>query len=113
MAGRTSRSAMSLRQADAGGSAAGSLTGLRVEELVELTVDILELVGIGWRRLLARDVGPARRVVAIELQPPLGFLLAVGDDRLDRAFRLADAAIDAFVRMDDQHVLAFVEAIDR
>src|SRR5207253_3949994 len=35
------------------------------------------------------------------------------DDRLDRAFRLAHPAIDALVGMDDQHVLAFVEAIDR
>ena len=32
-------------------------------------------------------------------------------DRVDRAFRLADAAIDTFVRVDDQHVLAFVEAV--
>jgi hypothetical protein len=30
----------------------------------------------------------------------------------NRAFRLAYAAIDAFVRMDDEHVLALVETID-
>src|SRR5207248_4612244 len=35
------------------------------------------------------------------------------DDRLDRAFGLADAAIDALVGMDDEHVLALVEAVDR
>ena len=39
--------------------------------------------------------------------------LAIGNDRFDRAFRLAHPAIDAFVGMDDEHVLALVEAIDR
>jgi hypothetical protein len=37
----------------------------------------------------------------------------VGLDRLGRAFRLAHAAIDALVGMDDEHVLAFIEAVDR
>ena len=31
--------------------------------------------------------------------------------RVDRAFRHADPAIDAFVRVDDEHVLALVEAV--
>ena len=35
----------------------------------------------------------------------------VGKDRLRRAFRHADTAVDALVRMDDEHVLAFVEAV--
>ena len=39
--------------------------------------------------------------------------LGVGQDRLDRALGLADAAIDAFVGVDDEHVLALVEAVDR
>jgi hypothetical protein len=30
---------------------------------------------------------------------------------VDRAFWLADPAIDAFVRVDDEHVLALVEAV--
>ena len=33
--------------------------------------------------------------------------------RLGRAFRFADAAVDAFVGMDDEHVLALVEAVHR
>ena len=36
----------------------------------------------------------------------------IGLNRVGRAFRLADAAVDAFVGMDDEHVLAFVEAVD-
>jgi hypothetical protein len=39
--------------------------------------------------------------------------LGVGPNGVDRAFRLADATIYAFVGMNDEHVLAFVEAIDR
>src|SRR5690606_12938115 len=39
--------------------------------------------------------------------------LGVGKDRLGRAFRLAHAAVDALVGVDDEHVLALVEAIDR
>ena len=39
-------------------------------------------------------------------------VLGVRKDRLRRTFRNANPTIDAFVRMDDQHVLALVEAID-
>src|SRR6185312_9032178 len=39
--------------------------------------------------------------------------LGVGLDRLDRTFRLANAAVDALVRMNDEHVLAFIEAVHR
>ena len=56
-------------------------------------------------------LGQALRVVAVELQPLLGLGLGVGQDRLDRAFRLAHAAVDALVGVDDQHVLALVEAV--
>jgi hypothetical protein len=37
--------------------------------------------------------------------------LGVGLDRVDRALRLAHPAIDALVRVDDEHVLALVEAV--
>jgi hypothetical protein len=39
--------------------------------------------------------------------------LGIRLDRLGRAFGLADAAIDALVGMDDEHVLAFIEAVHR
>src|SRR5262245_28343962 len=108
---------MLARQGGPAGSSAGvgRLTGaaLRAEELVELALDILEVVGVLRRRLLAGDVGPARGVVAIELEPSFGYRLAVGDDGFDRAFRLAHPAIDALVGVDDEHVLAFIETIDR
>jgi len=55
-----------------------------------------------------------RRELVIERQPfRLGRRIGVGHDRLGRTFRHAHAAIDAFVGMNDEHVLAFIEAIDR
>src|SRR4030095_10538960 len=83
------------------------------EELLVFTLDVFIFVGVFGIGLLARDVGPVRGVLPIDLEPLLGHRLAVRDDRLDGAFRLAHPAIDAFVGVDDQHVLAFVEAIHR
>jgi hypothetical protein len=40
-------------------------------------------------------------------------MLRVGLDRLGGALRFANPAIDAFVRMNDEHVLALIEAVDR
>src|SRR3546814_4121021 len=45
------------------------------------------------------------------LKPLLKPVFGVRKDRLGRAFRLAHTAIDAFIGVDDQHVLALVEAI--
>ena len=40
-------------------------------------------------------------------------LLGVRLYGINRAFRLANSAIDAFVRVDDEHVLTLIEAVDR
>jgi hypothetical protein len=40
-------------------------------------------------------------------------LLGVGPDRLGGAFGLANATINAFVRVNDEHVLALIETVDR
>jgi hypothetical protein len=39
--------------------------------------------------------------------------LGIGPDCLNRAFGLTDSAIDAFIRVNDEHVLALVKTIDR
>jgi hypothetical protein len=49
--------------------------------------------------------------LAVVVEPLFGPWLRVGLDSVNRAFRLANAAIDAFVGVDDEHVLAFVEAV--
>src|SRR5690606_29428456 len=52
-------------------------------------------------------------IFGVYLQPLVETAFGIGLDGFSRAFRFAHAAIDAFVRMDDEHVLAFVEAIHR
>src|SRR5262249_13751185 len=52
-------------------------------------------------------------VFGVEGEPFLEARLGIGLDRVNRAFRLAHAAVDALVRVDDEHVLAFIEAVDR
>src|SRR3954470_23735203 len=86
--------------------------GLRLEELFQFPRHALELIRVGRSILLAGQVGPLLGIFPVHLKPLLGFRLGVGDDRLGRAFRLADAAVDAFVGVDHQHVRPFVEAVD-
>src|SRR6516165_9598888 len=63
-----------------------------------------------WRRVtLYCDVRPDLRVLSIDLQPLLESRLSVRLDRINRAFRLANTAIDTFIRVDDKHVLALIE----
>src|SRR5260370_1094890 len=62
-------------------------------------------------RFFDRNIWPDFRVFRIQQQPFLKPRLGVGLDRVDRALRLAHPAIDALVRVDDEHVLALVEAV--
>src|ERR1700733_13810756 len=71
----------------------------------------IPLLVIGRRLSLCRDVGPQLGVFGIDAQPFFDVGLSIGLDRIDRAFRFANAAIDALVGMDDQHVFALVEAV--
>src|SRR5215831_6969177 len=64
-------------------------------------------------------LGPARRIVALEdVTVDLDVLLLrlwhvlFGEDRGDGAFRLARAAIDALVGVDEELLLPLVNAID-
>src|SRR3954467_7683299 len=96
------------------GPGSGALTGLRAEVLGVLALLALVLVGVLRRGPLPGDVGPGPvGVSAVQPRPLLGTGLGVGQDGLGRALGLADAAIDALVGVDDEHVVALVEAVDR
>src|SRR5690348_8978590 len=99
------------QRADFAGFFLLALAGIWTEELSELIRNALERIGIGRRVGLTGDIRPGRRILAIGFNPLLGLRIAVRNDRFGRAFGLANAAIDAFVGMDDQHVLALVETI--
>lgn len=90
-----------------------SRAGLWRKIFLELAFLTLKILGVRRSVLLLRDVRPPAGVLCIDLKPFLNARLAVRLDGFRRAFRFADTAIDALVRMNDEHVLAFVEAIDR
>jgi len=71
----------------------------------------LPLLRIGWGRFFDRNIWPDFRVFRIQQQPFLKPRLGVRLDRIDWTFRHAHSAIDAFVRVDDEHVLALVETV--
>src|SRR5580704_4082492 len=86
---------------------------LRRKIFLELAVYALKLLRFGRRILLLGDIRPTLGILRIYLEPLFQPRLGVRLDGIGRAFGLAHAAIDAFVRMDHQHVVALVEAVYR
>lgn len=81
--------------------------------ILELVLDAFPVIGVGGRVALARDVGPVFGELGIEFEELGRRVVTIRLNRFDRALRFADAAIDTFFRMNDQHVFALVEAIHR
>src|ERR1700692_3803876 len=90
-----------------------ALSGVGRKVLLKFVRDALPFLGV--RRMLPHDrnVRPSLGVLGIDAQPLLKTGLGVRLDRLDRTFGLANTAIDALVGMNDEHVLALVEAVHR
>src|SRR5260221_5817806 len=86
--------------------------GLLGKILLELAFHALEILRVGRGFLLLGDVRPALGVFGIHLEPLLQPRFGVWLDGVGGTFGFAYAAVDAFVRMDDQHVLTLVEAVD-
>ena len=81
------------------------------EILLELALFTIALFGFGKGVFFADNHRPELRILAVEFHPLFGACVRIWADGIGRAFRLADAAIDAFIGVDHQHVLALVEAI--
>src|SRR3972149_12243621 len=84
-------------------------------KLRQLALYVLPLVGFGQRFLHVGDGGPDLAELGVKSSE---LLLVRGQilfrvDRVHRAFGDAHRAIDALVRIDDQHVRTFLEAVDR
>src|SRR5690606_30959835 len=73
----------------------------------------VELLGIRRGIALDGDIGPGLGIFLVQLDPGFEAGFGVWADGVGRALGLADPAVDALVGMDDEHVLAFVEAVDR
>src|SRR5262245_52113044 len=95
------------------GGKSGSIARFGAKVLFELVRYGFKFLGVCRRLPLHRNIGPFPGKFLVEGQPLLETGLGVRLDRVHRALRLAHPAVDALVGMDDEHVLAFVEAVDR
>jgi len=82
-------------------------------QLRQFTGFAVMFLGIGWRIPLDGDVWPFHGIFGVDGQPLFQTGLCIRLDGFGRAFRFANAAINAFIGVNDQHVLAFVETIHR
>ncbi len=89
-----------------------AFAGFGGEEFLELVFGIDKVIGVWKRAFLRRYIRPFIRIIAVDLKPLFEIGFGIGFDGLNRAFRFAHPAIDAFIGMDDEHVLAFVETVD-
>src|SRR5262245_50635848 len=80
-------------------------------EVLEFVRLPLPLLRVRRGRFFDRNIWPDFREFRIQRQPFLKPGLAISLDSINGALRFANATVDAFVRMDDQHVLALVEAV--
>ena len=71
----------------------------------------LPLLRVRRGRFFDRNIWPDSCEFRIQRQPFLKPGFAISLDGIDGAFRFANATVDAFVRVDDEHVLALVEAV--
>src|SRR5579871_3255897 len=81
--------------------------------LGEFVRNALPLVGVGRGFSLAGNIRPGLGILPVDPQPALHPRFGIRLDGLRRAFGLAHPAIDALVRVDDQHIVTDVEAVDR
>jgi hypothetical protein len=92
----------------AGPSVALAWIWREVLKLIRLPLPFFPVCG---RIVLDRDLRPNLRIFCVEWQPLFQPRLGIRLNRIDWTFRYTQAAINAFVGMDDEHILALVEAV--
>ena len=80
--------------------------------LFELVLNALPIIGVRRRVLTLDDIRPNLSILAVHFDPFGRASLGIWQDRLCRALGLANTAVDTFVGVDDEHILAFVKAVD-
>jgi len=90
-----------------------AFSGLRREIFLEFAALVLVFLAVRRWFTLFDDVGPFFGIFGVDLQPVVEARFGVRFDRIDRAFRFANTTVDTFVGMNDEHVLALIETIDR
>src|SRR5574343_386122 len=99
---------------DGVGSPGGIKAAGSADQLGELVLAVLPLVGIGKGGLALGDAGPLLGQIGVDLD--VGLLVAgyvfLGKDGIDRALGDAHRAVDALVRVDHEEVRPLTEAVD-
>jgi hypothetical protein len=90
-----------------------SVAGARSRRKIflEFAFHTLKILGVGRGFLLLGDVRPGLGIFGIHLKPFFQARLGIGLDGVGGTFGLAHTAVDTFIRMNDQHIVAFVEAV--
>src|ERR1700736_1140808 len=89
-----------------------SITQARIwRKILEFVRLPLPLFPVGRGRFFDLNIRPDFRVFCIQRQPFLKAWLDISLDGIDGTLRLANATVDTFVRMDDEHILALVEGV--
>src|ERR1700722_3300602 len=84
----------------------------RRKEFSKLVGAAVELLSVRRRLFLTGYIWPRLGVVSIQFQPKSEVRFSVRLDGFGRAFRFAHAAIDALIRVDDEHIITLVKAVD-
>ena len=84
-------------------------------QVLQLVLHAIPLFGVRQCIFLLGDVRPYFGQIGVQLDELLLIFryLVFREDRLRRSLRLAQGAINALIRVNDQEVRAFVEAVDR
>src|SRR3984957_18302975 len=90
-----------------------ALPRLRRKKLSKLVGSPVELLAVRRRLFLTGYIWPRLGVFSVHFQPKSEVRFSVWLDCFGGAFRFAHAAIDALIRVDDEHILALVKAVDR
>src|SRR3984893_6749356 len=93
-------------------SPSASITQARIwKKILEFVRLPLPLFPVGRGLFFDLNIRPDFRVFCIQRQPFLKPWLDISLDGIDGTLRLANATVDTFGRVDDEHILALVEAV--
>jgi len=81
-----------------------ALPGVRREELFEFVFYGFKFFGFWHWLLFAGDIWPFLSIFSVHFKIFLTGGVGIRYDSFNRAFRFADATVNAFVRMDDQSI---------
>jgi hypothetical protein len=90
-----------------------ALSGLFAEILDEFVDYAVPAIGVCGSFAFSQNVWPLLGEPTIQIEPgTFGDRVCVREDRFRRAFRNADATVDTFIRMNYEHIVAHIEAVD-